>query len=227
VISLKEKFSALVADGSDVIYLAITSKLSGCYSAGCLAKEIVEGDFPGVKIAVIDTMAGSMGHGWAVIRAAMMAKEGYSFEEIVSVVEESRKGLHHYITVDDLSALIRGGRISKGVGLLANTLGIKPIITVIDGAMVPYPKGAKQRGMKKCLARIIEIISEDIVVNEKTKVAVCYAMDTDKSDMFIKLFEERFGRGVDMLTRIGCSIGVHGGHTAFAVFIDDYDAMSV
>jgi len=221
---LYERFDEYAEKGYDIIYISVSSNLSGTYSSALVAKSQVEEKYPGVRVGVIDSYGGSMGLGWLVIRAAEMAKEGCSFEEIISTIEKAKKHIHYYITVDNFDALIAGGRMPKGVGIFANALDIKPVITVIDGRLELAPKGSKQRGMKKCMGKICEFISGEVVMNERTRVCLAYAYDTEKSGTFSSLLHCRFGRKEDLLARIGTSIGVHGGPTAFAVFIDDYDA---
>ena len=221
---LYERFDYFAQKRADMIYISVSSGLSGGYSSALLAREHILEKYPQVRIGVIDSFGGSMGMGFLAIRAAKMANEGKSFEDIMDTVEKAKEHIHYYITVDNFDTLSRGGRVPKGVGAFADALGIKPVITVIDGKLALLPKGAKQRGMKRCMNKILNLIGEEVKVNERTLITFAHAYDKEKSLTFASLFKERFGRDADLYSQIGTSIGVHGGPTAFAVFIDDFDA---
>ena len=160
----------------------------------------------------------------SVIEDAKKATLESTAKMIASGVEKAKEHIHYYITVDNFDTLSRGGRVPKGVGAFADALGIKPVITVIDGKLALLQKGAKQRGMKRCMNKILNLIGEEVKVNERTLITFAHAYDKEKSLTFASLFKERFGRDADLYSQIGTSIGVHGGPTAFAVFIDDFDA---
>ena len=70
----------------------------------------------------------------------------------------------------------------------------------------------------------LSLIEENVKMNEKTFVTFCHAYDTEKAEMFSAMFREKFGRDADYHIQLGPTIGVHGGPTAFAVFLDDFDA---
>ncbi len=223
---LYERFEKFAKEGTDMIYLSVSSNLSGGYQSALMAKEQVNEIYPDVRIGVIDSFGGSMGLGWLALRAARMNERGCGFDEIMETVEKAKGNIHYYITVDNFDCLTRGGRVPKGVGKFADVLGIKPIITVIDGRLALTPKGSAQRGMKKCMRKILDFISEEAKIDENTLVAFAHAYDMEKSETFSAMFEERFGRGADMYPQIGTSIAVHGGPTAFAVFVDDFDSVN-
>ena len=66
----------------EILVLTLASKLSGTYSTAVLAKNLFEEKYPNKNVAVIDTETGSIGQGLLVTKAAQLAEEGKSFEEI-------------------------------------------------------------------------------------------------------------------------------------------------
>ena len=56
-------------------------------------------------------------------------------------------------SVQNLEYLISGGRISKGKGLIAGVLNIKPILCIDDtGFIIPYDKA---RGHRAALKKVL------------------------------------------------------------------------
>lgn len=127
-----EYFDELFNKGYDhIIHFTISSKLSSMYN---LFKGIAEENYKD-KLTVIDSFALSavmLGH---VLYAYDEVQKGTNVEEIVKAIEE-RKGLDevHFVP-ENLNALKNGGRVSPTIAAIANTIGIKPIIVLKEGAL--------------------------------------------------------------------------------------------
>ena len=72
---------------------------------------------------------------------------GKSFNEIVELVEEKIRTLHTLFVLDSLDNLVKNGRISKAVALLANVLSIRLLMSD-DGAgsIEEYQQGTRHQG---------------------------------------------------------------------------------
>ena len=73
---------------------------------------------------------------------------------------------------DDLSNLIKNGRISKTKGLIINALNIVPIMGAIDGTIILVDKA---RGSKRAFKKLVQIISETGVNFEERVLAISHA----------------------------------------------------
>ena len=89
--------------GTDVLYLAFSSGLSGTYNAARLTFEDLREEYPERKVIVVDTLGASMGEGLMVYLACKERDKGKSAEEVAAWVEENRLKLAHWFTVDDLN----------------------------------------------------------------------------------------------------------------------------
>jgi DegV family protein with EDD domain len=73
-------------------------------------------------------------------------------------VEDHKLNICHWVTVDDLSHLKRGGRISAATAVVGTMLNIKPIIYVDnDGHLI---NTAKVRGRKAAMELLAAKLSE-------------------------------------------------------------------
>jgi len=146
-------FKELESKG-ELLCINISSKLSGTYQTACLAKKI-----SGVNVAVFDSWAATLGQGLQVIKAALLAEKGMSRDHIIQFLTEYKKGLTHFVLLDTLENVVKGGRLSKFQGSLAKLLNIKVLLTGVEGALVTLDK---IHGRKKALHRVIERMGEKL-----------------------------------------------------------------
>ncbi len=146
-------FSRYLSKGTDVIYIGISSGISGTHHAAATVAAELAQQYPERKIAVIDTRAASLGEGLPVLFAARLKEDGASFQEVVSQTENNSETICQYFTVEDLMYLKKGGRISGAAALVGNILQIKPILKGNEeGRIVLYHK---ERGRKRALEALV------------------------------------------------------------------------
>ncbi len=153
----KETFEKHAKNNDSCIYIAFSSGLSGTYQTSQIVKNEILEEYPDFNLHIIDSKCASVGFGLVVYKAAQMAKEGKSQEEIITTTKFYAEHMEHIFTVDDLEYLYRGGRVSRTAAFVGELLKIKPILDVEDGYLIPIEK---IRGRKKVLKRMVEIMKE-------------------------------------------------------------------
>ncbi len=128
---LEEAVAPVLDAGDDVILFTISSGMSSTFNLASIYSE----DNGKGHMHVIDSANLSTGIGLLVIKAAEMAAEGKSADEIVKEVEALIPQVRASFVIDTLTYLSRGGRCSSVTALLAGTLKLHPEIVVKDGAM--------------------------------------------------------------------------------------------
>lgn len=128
---LEEAVAPVLDAGDDVILFTISSGMSSTFNLASIYSE----DNGKGHMHVIDSANLSTGIGLLVIKAAEMAEEGKSAEEIVKEIEALIPQVRASFVIDTLTYLSRGGRCSSVTALLAGTLKLHPEIVVKDGAM--------------------------------------------------------------------------------------------
>lgn len=156
----------------DVVYIGVSSGLSGTYNSANIGKVATLEEFPETRIYIVDVLTASLGQGLMVKKAVEMKNEGFTAEQIAHEIEKNVQNLNTYITVDDLSFLKRGGRISAAAATLGLVLHIKPILTLNhEGRVIPL---LKIRGRKKSLTKLAELVAEKIKDPETQTIAICH-----------------------------------------------------
>ncbi|WGX77330.1 DegV family protein [Paraclostridium bifermentans] len=100
-----------------------------------------------------------MGSSCFVLSAAEMIENGEPISNIINHLEEVKKSIKIFFTVDTLDYLQKGGRLSLAKATIGNMLNIKPILSVEEGIVKPV---GQVRGKKQVLNKIINTIKENI-----------------------------------------------------------------
>jgi DegV family protein with EDD domain len=209
-------FKPAAEQGMDIVYIGVSSGLSGTYNSANIAKTTILEEFPSVSIYIIDVLTASLGQGLMVMKAVEMKNLGCNAEQIVSEIEKNIQNLNTYITVDDLNFLKRGGRISNVAATLGLVLHLKPILTLNQvGRVMPV---LKVRGRKKSITKLAEIVMEKIKKPETQTIAICHA---DCYEEAVKLKKEILTKvqvKEVIIHFIGPVVGRFSGPGALAVF---------
>ena len=173
-----EVFNSLTADGSEVIAIHMTSKMSGTVQSAQTAAQMAEG-----KVTVIDSKYISHALAFQVLEAAKMAKEGKTSEEIIARVDQIQKATRLFVVVDTLDNLVKGGRIGKGKAMLSSLLNIKPIASLDTGEYTPV---AKVRSQSQIVKYLVKQLLQDSEGKEIKGIGITEA---DAMELSIKLKE--------------------------------------
>lgn len=149
----------------DVLYLSFSSGLSGSYQYASMAAEELREDFPDAKIEIIDTKSACIGLGMLVYLAAQKKMEGFSFEETIQFVQDTKLKISHNFMVDNLMYLQKSGRISHLTAITGSMLGIKPVFKLNNEGNV-FNDGkvrGKIAGIKHFMAKIEEQCNDSSV----------------------------------------------------------------
>ena len=202
-------FEAAKKNRDSVIVIPLSSKLSGTYQSALLAKEMVEYE----DIHIIDTNQALIGQRMLVEYAVSLRDSGKNTKEIVANVSDASGRIRLYAVVDTLKYLIKGGRLSKGVGIVGSALHIKPIVALKDGAVSTVDK---VRGQDGAMKKLIQIISEDMDFDPDFPFCFGYTKSKGQLDELSKLAKERFNLSNTMTYPIGGVIGTHAGPNVMA-----------
>ena len=157
--------------GYDVLYIAMSSGISGAYSTSLIAKEMLEEDFPDRKFFMLDTKAASLAEGIVVLKAIEYRKQGLSIEECYEKLTYDAKCVYQIFTVDSLRHLQRTGRLS-------NAAMIKPILRGNEfGKIINFDK---VRGNKKAIQAMAD--TYDRIVKDAGSQTVCIAHADNPDD---------------------------------------------
>lgn len=216
----KAFFEECIKENAQILYIAFSSGLSGTFNSGRIAAEEIMEEHPDVKIAVIDSLAASLGEGLLVHKAVKLRDQGKTLEETVEWLESHRLNLVHAFTVDDLFHLHRGGRVSKTAAILGTLVSIKPKLHVDDeGHLILI---GKVRGRRKSLDSLVDYMEEKMgswmQENKEDYVFISHGDALEDAEYVKKRIQERFGMEHFLINNVGPVIGAHSGPGTIALF---------
>lgn len=211
----RKTFTPILKEGKDVLYICFSSGLSSTWQGSCLAARELEEKFPGRRVVSVDSRCASGGEGLLVLCAVRMWEAGASMEEVVSWIEENRDRVCHWVLVDDLKHLHRGGRLPAVAAVAGMALGIKPMIRVTEeGKLEPF---GKVRGRKKGIETLMKKIEETCVDPENSIIWVVHTDCEEEAKEFCQDVENTYHPKEMYLSEIGPIIGAHTGPNVLAV----------
>ncbi|MBQ8533314.1 MAG: DegV family protein, partial [Clostridia bacterium] len=210
LVEYEEFFEKLTQNGDTVIHFNISSGLSSSHNNARMAAEDME------NVYVIDSLNLSTGIGLLVIRAAELAAQGKSAEEIVADITERIPCVDVSFVIDTLEYLHKGGRCSALAKFGANLLSLKPCIEVREGTM-----GAHKKYKGKISGIIPNYIRDRIVDHDDIITDRVFVTHTKMDDEIVSKAVEQvkemgiFGEVLE--TMAGCTISTHCGPNTLGV----------
>ncbi|MDE7182238.1 MAG: DegV family protein [Clostridia bacterium] len=210
--SWKESFKNLTADGSEVIAITISSKLSGTYSCAVKAAKKFAG-----KVYVVDSLQACIGERILLQYAIRLVKEGKSAVETVKELDAKKSKIQLLAVLDTLKYLRKGGRISSVAAIAGEMLSIKPVISVTKGEVKLVGKAI---GSKKGNNLLNQLVEKCGGIDFDMPYALAYSgLSDDYLQKYLKDSEQLWKGKTDFIPAymIGSTIGTHAGPNAIGV----------
>ncbi len=204
-------FREIVEAGDDVVCITITGSHSATYSAAVTASQ----QFAPGQVTVVDSRSLSVGQGLLVLAAARAAREGKGPESVVEAVDDLRRRLRLFITLDTVEYLVRGGRASRLSGVMAALLRIRPILTLIDGELTLLDR---PRGRKAAKQKLMELAKGCFPAET---VGVAHIAREEEAKALVSDFSLQTGYPEEeiLLTETGMILATHGGPGTLGIVV--------
>jgi DegV family protein with EDD domain len=206
-----ETFEKLKAQGyEEIVTIHLSSKISGTYQSAMSAASMVEG----IRVEGFDSEISCSPQGFYVLEAAKLAKEGADATAILARLNEMKTSQKAYFMVDSLQHLHRGGRMNAAQLVVGNLLKIKPILHFVEGSIVPFEK---VRTEKKAVARICQLLEDDVTTGGAYEVTVIHANRLQSAETIANDIKSKFDNVNVGISHFGPVIGTHLGEGSLGV----------
>ena len=190
----------------EILVITLASKLSGTYSTAVLAKNMFEEEYPNKKVTVIDTETGSIGQGLLIVKAAQLAEEGKSLDEIVNIIESIKKDVVFYGSLETLENAIKGGRINPLAGKIIGALNFKAIVQIKDGVVKPIDKA---RGESNSIKKVANYITSSIEDTKDKILCLMHANCPEKAHKLLSIIEKTHKFDEVYISEVGPVMGTY------------------
>ncbi len=165
-------FAPVLREGMDIIYISMSSGISGTYNAATAAAQELMGEFKDRFVHIVDSLGCGFGNGLLAVRAARFSREGLDVREASRLLDEEVQHTCQYFTVDDLNFLKRTGRVSGVTATLGTMLNIKPIL--YGDSTGHIVSCAKTRGRQRSIEALAKKYSEKRMNTQDQTVCISH-----------------------------------------------------
>lgn len=205
-----ELFEGLAKEYDTVISVHLSSGISGTFQGAVTAGSMVEG----IQVYPFDSETACMVQGFYALKAAELAGQGKSADEIIAHLNEMKETMRAYFIVDDLSHLQRGGRLSNAQAFIGSLLQVKPLLHFVDKKIEPYEK---VRTKKRALNRVSDLLGEAVANGGEYRAAIIHANREDEANDWKAELEEKYPNVEFSISYFGPVIGTHLGEGALGM----------
>ncbi len=163
---------------TDIIVVTINAGGSGTYESALMAAELFFSDKPDAKgkieIHVVDSKTYTMAYGFPVVEAASFARTGKSVDEILEYLRGFFDSCEIYLACYTLEYAKKSGRINAAAAFVGEVLGLRPIISLIDGETKIVER---VRGEKQLLQQLIKCYEQSRGDKDTLPLVICGEVD--------------------------------------------------
>lgn len=204
-----EVFEDLIERYDEILYITISSNISGTYNTGLLAANQLKNK----KIEVFDSLHTSVIQKAYVEEAVREAEKGIHVDTIIKHLTKLRNNSEIYLVVDNLRHLGRTGRVNNMGAIVGQLLKIKPILHFENG-YINLRK--KVRTLKKAYLQVLEMLTEAKLKDDAT-IVIAHAKGIENAKKMRDAIQIVFpNKGIE-ICELSPVISVHTGPNTVGV----------
>ena len=182
------RFAPILTQGIDIIYISMSSGISGTYNAARIAAQELMDLYSGRFVHIVDSLGCGFGNGLLAVRAAKLSREGVSAREAAAILDQEVPHTCQYFTVDDLNFLKNTGRVSGMSAKIGTVLNIKPIL--FGDKTGHIISCAKVRGRAKAIETLVKKYEEKRVRSGEQTICISHGDCLQDAELLASLVHE-------------------------------------
>ena len=200
---------------TEVLHVTLNSTGSATYDAARMAMDMLEEERPGhnLKIHLVDSHTYSMVQGWPLCEAARKIRNGGEVRMAVAELEHIYARSEAILAAFSLKQMKKSGRISAAAAFAGELLGLRPVISLIDGVSVVQNKVRGDAAVlpamvKLAAARATDIKNEDYMIGYTDVACV---------DDLVRQCKKECGHPPVQVYHLGAAVSSNTGPDAIAI----------
>ena len=211
----KKIYNFISSHYDSIISIHLSKKISGTYQSGINAAKNIK-----VKnINVLDSYSASVGLGLLAIHAVDLKQSGKSYKHIIKSVEETKNMIQLFLLVNDLSYMVKGGRLPSKVKTIANLFRITPILGNKNGKLTP--RGVFF-GKKNRIEKYSKFLDSKMDEDKQYNIMIAHANDLENGEKLLNLLLDKHTNiSKHDILELGGALGAHTGPGGLAIGIQE------
>nr|WP_243838196.1 DegV family protein [Nitratidesulfovibrio liaohensis] len=205
-------YEEVLATHAQVASLHVTAMYSGTHQSAATVARMVS-----PHIAAVDCRTLTVGLGLVVLEAARRAQAGMDAAEVARLAARDADNLHVYVSMETLDFAVRGGRMSRGTGMVAKLLHIKPVLCFDPRKGGKVDVAAKGIGPRRAGEKLFTLLERALASLDNPRFAIAHVGAPDTAARYARELESRFGVAPLYVVPASPVLGCHSGPGACAV----------
>lgn len=216
LVEITESFEKYISAGNDVLYVALSSGISGTYNTACIAaKELLE-KYPNNRVVCVDSLRYSTALSLLCVYAHQLREEGKTIDETAAWIEENKYRIHQMGTVEDLFYCKKMGRVSNVAAFMGTLVGVKPLADFNNGGLTNVI--GKTKGKKGVYDCTIEYMKRTITEPENQIIFIAHTQRLEEAMELKKRVEKAFHPKEVIINTVGQTCSPSIGPGLYAAF---------
>jgi DegV family protein with EDD domain len=205
----------------DLLVVMSSRKIIQSYDAALSAIRTLEASraVDGVRCRVVDSRSTDLGLGLLVVAAAEMARAGRSLDETVDLLEVMATRGRFALIPRSIENLVRGGKASFLRGWMANMLGLRPVLSFVDGEIQAVGKCSTRADHPEALADWFSTH----VPGGRIWAGISHGNAPDDAHRLLELLRERFDLAYGLVQATTPTVYLHVGPKALGAIVFPVD----
>ena len=219
--TLQDYFDKLLKDNDEVVFIPMSSGLSGT----CQTATMVAGDYDG-KVQVVNNQRISVTMRQSVVDARELAEKGRTAEEIKNILEAHKMDSSIYITLETLKYLKKGGRITPAAAAIGTMLKLNPVLQIQGEKLDAYAKARGKASAKKIMLKAMKEDMEkrfaDYADTGRMHIEVAYTGNVEEAKEWAEAVKEALPQFDFHMAPLSLSVACHIGYGSLAIATSAY-----
>lgn len=211
---LLDCYQRVTRRGDEIVSIHMSSHLSPMWRQSRKAAEMMMGRY---RIRVIDSLSTSLGLGVLVELAAKAADDGANLHEIARIINGAVPHLYVTFFAETLNYLERSAHLGAAQSVLGTMLGIKAMLTMEDGKLIPLEK---VQSREEVVDKLYDFVAEFAFIEQ---VGVVQHRYEQTQEMFLDRLKEGKPKITPRQLHYPPSLAVHLGPSVMGVVV--YEGM--
>lgn len=212
--ALMDCWEGLLRRYDEIIYLPMSSGLSGSFQTAAMLAEEYDG-----SVHVVDNHRISVTLRQSVLEAKHLASQGKTAQEIAAYLEQDGLEASIYVAVNTLEYLKKSGRVTAAGAAVGTILNIKPVLQIQGGKLDAYKRA---RGLHQAMQMMIDGLKYDQAhrfAGKKMVIRAAYSGDAEAGAIWQAELQTAFPGMSIGLDPLPISISCHTGDGALGAGI--------
>lgn len=200
----------------ELVYIPMSSGLSGSCSTACMLAEEFDG-----KVQVVNNQRISVTQRQSVCDALELVAAGKTASEVKAVLEHEKLESSIYIMLDTLYYLKKGGRVTPAAAALGTALRLKPVLTIqgdkLDAFTIARTKKQGVIKMRDAMENDIKNRFGGLENMQNIHLAVAHTANEEAALQFAEELKQYFGAEEIICNPLSLSVACHIGPGALAI----------